>query len=382
MSPALRNYFDNIGSWASGQTDASHASYDTNMLGNLNSHDCVYFSDTDNRESENLSTYCDQPEKYDTKVAGTINVYEYNSANGNTTAANYVTVSDGKIYNMIPGKTYYWESATDSSKNGYVKAKGERRFISIDNSPNNKKYKVRNVRDLGGINVSYEDAGGNTVNGKIKYGKLYRGEKIWGGSTYGPTVQYFTKLGITNEMDLREDSAGASTVTNEERLANRLVRPDLTNTFQIIHYEIDYTVSSERNNYTYARNALKKVMEEFVTADTNNTDYALYFHCAIGSDRTGTLAYLIEGILGASAEERYRDYELSVFYGMRSRTRFYYNKDSNTHKFQYMKQAIKNSSGDGTEDVLKWYLRADEGDQSLIDDDMALIQRFRSIMVE
>ena len=67
--------------------------------------------------------------------------------------------------NFIPGKTYYWESANDSSVNGKVKAEGERRVL---------KSNVRNLRDLGGMAASYT-VGGNTTTGTIKYGKLYRG---------------------------------------------------------------------------------------------------------------------------------------------------------------------------------------------------------------
>ena len=49
----------------------------------------------------------------------------------------------------------------------------------------------------------------------------------------------------------------------------------------------------------------------------------IYFHCTIGSDRTGTLAYFLEGLLGVSEEDRLRDYEISYFYGLTSRTRFH-----------------------------------------------------------
>ena len=44
--------------------------------------------------------------------------------------------------------------------------------------------------------------------------------------------------------------------------------------------------------------------------------------------------------------------------------------------------AIKDA-GDGVhEDVLAWYLKADGDNQTLIDNDMTLIQEFRSIMVD
>ena len=43
------------------------------------------------------------------------------------------------------------------------------------------------------------------------------------------------------------------------------------------------------------------------------TSYPLYFHCIHGADRTGTLAVLIEGLLGVSEEDIVKDYELTSF---------------------------------------------------------------------
>ena len=328
MSPAMRTYFNSISTWSSGQTDSSHSSFDTSMTNNLNTNKCVYF-ENDNRDTEvnyssGYNVYCDQPNQYDTGVTGNVNVYEYNESTGtiSNSQASYVTNNNGKLYNFIPGKVYYWESATDSSKHGYVRPTGERRIISIDNTaPNSTKYKTRNVRDLGGIKVDTNNDG--IIDGTIKYGKLFRGEKIWGGD--GTTVQYFTKLGIANEMDLRADSEVVT--SNEDSLHKITSNPANANNkvFEIIHYGIDYT--NDYSNYTLSRKAATRVMYEFVKAHNNGNDnYSLYFHCRIGADRTGTLAYILEGLLGAPTEERYRDYELTVFFGLRERTRFYYNK--------------------------------------------------------
>ena len=40
----------------------------------------------------------------------------------------------------------------------------------------------------------------------------------------------------------------------------------------------------------------------------------LVFHCAGGADRTGTLAFLIEGILGVGEEDMWKDWELTIFW--------------------------------------------------------------------
>jgi hypothetical protein len=67
---------------------------------------------------------------------------------------------------------------------------------------------------------------------------------------------------------------------------------------------------------------------------------SIYFHCKIGTDRTGTLAYFLEGLLGVSDEERLQDFELSYFSGLLTRHRFYSlqpgSSVSETHRFTYM----------------------------------------------
>ena len=111
-----------------------------------------------------------------------------------------------------------------------------------------------------------------------------------------------------------------------------------------------------------------------------NDAYAIYFHCRIGADRTGTLAYLIEGILGASEEERYKDFELTVFFGLRERTRFYENKNNDHIKFNHLKQAVRDANLNGTEDVVGWFLKgsADATEEAA---DKLLMDQFRAKMV-
>ena len=173
-------------------------------------------------------------------------------------------------------------------------------------------------------------------------------------------------------MDLRADNEPVSNEEDSFASGNKIIASGNANTFEIIHYKIEYS-QSNMSNYTMAREALISVMNAFI----NDPDYALYFHCRIGADRTGTLAYLLEGLLGVSEEDRYRDYEMTVFFGLDERTRFYYNKGSNTNKFVYMKQAIRDASLDGTEDVLEWFLKGSSNRTS----DIALVNSFRDALI-
>ena len=81
---------------------------------------------------------------------------------------------------------------------------------------------------------------------------------------------------------------------------------------------------------------------------------------------------------------------MTVFFGLRERTRFYYSKGSNTVKFQYLKSAIRNA-GDGiNEDVMTWFLKAGNT-ADVIDEDTLqtvtvnlpdLISDFRDIIID
>lgn len=375
---AMRVYFNNVSIWNAGQDDSNYTSFNNSMTTNLNNYDCAYYTN-DNTNTQYGSVFCDQPNKYDTGITGNINVYEYDEATDtiSNTQATYVSNDNGKLYNFIPGKTYYWVSATDSTKNGYVRPTGERRLITIPGTTR----QTRNVRDLGGLPVDTD--GDGTIDGTTKFAKIYRGEKIWGTNRNGVTRAQFEKLGIYNELDLR--TQGSEIVASEEDQLSTYI-PN-----EIKHYEIDYNEygpnTSYRVNgksyYDAAREAAIDVMQRVVAG---NDDYAIFFHCRIGADRTGTLAYLLEGVLGVPTEYRHQDYELTTFFGLRERTRYYYNKSTNYHKFLYLKKAIRHATPNndeiyGEENVMDWFLLGGNSTNDC-NDITALINQFRAKMID
>ena len=102
----------------------------------------------------------------------------------------------------------------------------------------------------------------------------------------------------------------------------------------------------------------------------------IYFHCRIGTDRTGTLAYILEGLLGVTDEERLEDYELSFFFGLINRHRFYsYDASSSvskTEKFVYMYNIIPTNSA-----IYDWFMDG----SSDVTTDGTLIANFRITMI-
>jgi len=53
----------------------------------------------------------------------------------------------------------------------------------------------------------------------------------------------------------------------------------------------------------------KKTMAENFRLFCDRANYPVYFHCIAGADRTGSLAYVLNGLLGVAKEDLERDWE-------------------------------------------------------------------------
>ncbi len=196
---------------------------------------------------------------------------------------------------LVPGKTYYWRvigSITDDAlAGGKIKIKDAPvRWIAIDG--------IYNVRDMGG----WKTESGKTV----KYEMLYRGAQLnieKDGEIINAVkdsgLEIFNKLGINTEFDIRNDS-------------NVHIKPegiDLNHVHVANHISYhDIFLSGNRNlvisNYKLIFNYL-----------SDKSNYPIYTNCQAGADRTGTYAFLINGLLGVSYEDLTRDFELTSFAG-------------------------------------------------------------------
>lgn len=208
---------------------------------------------------------------------------------------------------LVPGQTYYYkivEKNKESSVDSFKVKDVPLRTVTVDGA--------HNIRDLGGW---------ETENGQIVYGKIYRGGKLNNGESCaltesGKTVM-LEKLGIKTEIDLRFKNADDGGQKESVLGSNVNYLKAGFNAYSCILPEFQNYGEYKRSYYIGATSAIKKIFE--MLADENN--YPVYFHCNAGADRTGTLAALIESIMGVSEEDIIRDYEFTSFsiYGARYR---------------------------------------------------------------
>lgn len=201
---------------------------------------------------------------------------------------------------LVPGTTYYWKVVGDiegstSKADTFKTLDAPVRFITTTEIPN--------VRDLGGWQTEKGQ--------KVKYGLLYRGGKTNknGGNTCDEAdAELFSQtLGIKTEIDLRTQDADDGNQTSSV-FGNDVFycKTTLTQANYIFpdFYQSEPVVREYDKRSKYSIRAIFDLL-----ADEEN--YPIFFHCNAGADRTGTVAFLINGVLGVPYEDLTRDFELT-----------------------------------------------------------------------
>lgn len=196
-----------------------------------------------------------------------------NYAPGTAVTSNYrpigKTIGDKTFYNLVPGVVHPF--AVDKQA-GTLKPLDFLRYIQTN---------TWNVRDLGGWSCD---------GGTVKYGLLFRGGEP---STADYNV-LVGELGIKYDLNLRGSS-------------------EATWTKSPLGDDVYFVKADAYNWYSLAntdawRINLRCIFDAVVHGEP------VYFHCAAGADRTGTLACVLEGLLGMSQSDIDKDYELTTFY--------------------------------------------------------------------
>ena len=188
------------------------------------------------------------------------------------------------FYNPFIGTNYFKIVAnfTDGSKEeSEIKA-----FLVDATAPRNLKIgNMSNCRDAGGRS--------NVSGGKIKQGLIYRTSETGSSPSNEIKEEMLYRFGVKTEIYVKDGNDSSS---------------PLGSSVKFVNCSMDYGSTPYSN---MARNAerLRKVFS--VLGDTNN--YPLFYHCHIGTDRTGICGVAINGLLGVPFDEVIQDYAFSNF---------------------------------------------------------------------
>lgn len=208
--------------------------------------------------------------KINIKQAGKLIIYD--TANGGSMTVDS-TVGDNYIYNLTPNAVSTYVNIVDNKivQSGTIKPTGALRMI--------KSQSAFNVRDLGGWTCD---------GGTVKYGKLFRGGQCY----VADADVFYNMLKIRHELNLRY----ADEITS--------YTSPIGNGVEFTHVDGAW--------YTITDKVKTKTMFDCIF-DCVTKDKPLYYHCASGADRTGTLTLLILAVLGVSQSDIDKDYELTCF---------------------------------------------------------------------
>ena len=196
-----------------------------------------------------------------------------------------------KYYWKIIGMTQSKKEKTESSTASFITEDVTPRWISIQG-------RVGNIRDLGGY---------RTTDGRhVRQNLIFRGQGLNDNSASGEIPgqnrlmivdrdYLLNVLKIHTDLDLRTKS----------ETAGMTVSPLGTGVRFINHSSGCYR--GIFNDYG------KKIMAANFRLFCDRKNYPIYFHCIAGADRTGSLAYMLNGVLGVPEKELEIDWEHTFY---------------------------------------------------------------------
>lgn len=202
------------------------------------------------------------------------------------------------IYNLIPGLTYYYTVLQKVDDNtfhqiidGLLEVDGRFRAIYVEG--------MHNFRDIGGYATLYGR--------RIKYDKLFRSAELQ--RQTNPSQGDITARGVNElinnlRIDVELDFGDAYTVSPVQNLIEFISDKK----YNISYYDIG--LNPESTGYTGERykNCFDIILERLKQGKK------VLFHCNLGADRTGTLAFILEALLGVNESDLAKDYEITSFF--------------------------------------------------------------------
>lgn len=195
------------------------------------------------------------------------------------------------LYNLYKGTKYYVRVWAHNGKKKYY---AQSSFTTTDRGPRVMHVDgIYNVRDLGG----YATASGKTV----KQGLVYRGtalndEEFGIRLTRDGKAFLHEQMGIRSEISLLGGNDGVSAVHSSVPMYS----------FHVSGYGDAFRPQGDAHDYTgeYA-----EVFKRLAKPET----YPTYIHCQGGADRTGTVCFLLNALLGVGLHDLTVDWEFTSF---------------------------------------------------------------------
>ena len=192
---------------------------------------------------------------------------------------------------------------------------------------------VRNVRDIGGWTG-------------LRSGRVYRGTQL---SVCKKDQNHYidesgkdfmlNTLHIKTDLDFRHES--------EAGRGEYVYTSPLGPTVELVGAVIQSYTNIFVAGY---KPALQKMMRTFA----DSTKYPIYMHCMGGADRTGSAAFILEGLCGVSEPDLRIDYELTSFSGQGSRKSY---DPSEENWFQQMYAMMKAYPGSTWSEKIESYCK-------------------------
>ena len=235
-----------------------------------------------------------EAEKYKVLVADNA---EFNNAKEIETTDNQVNVK-----NLFVNTEYYWKVVTDNEESEVktFETGDYPRWIlarALDGTDDGRG--IYNVRDNGGY---------MTDSGKrVKQGLVYRGGEITTMSSSG----HYNTITETAKKAFREDMGMVGGIELDLRGTGDISDGYKANGFAEdgdIEY-VMHAIKSYEQTFTNTRSEIAPIFEILKTADQK----PVYYHCFGGADRTGTIGFLLNGVLGVSYTDLVIDFELTSY---------------------------------------------------------------------
>ena len=257
--------------------------------------------------------------------------------------------SPARVFNLETGDEYAWTASADGVRvaGGTFRTADEwPRWIGVPDAP-----EMRNMRDLGGLvgldgrrirqGLVYRSAGLNS-NARNLFSEKEVRRMVKDGTIYGrcgradqaEEIRRLVAAGEIEKIDFthierpkdewRNGASRVATPAAQAFLAKTLgIRTDLDlrsdrevwgMTGSPIGPSVRWVRAPSKGyggmNAASARAGFKKAFAVFL----DERNYPIDFHCIAGADRTGTLACILEGLLGVAEDDLYKDWEATAFF--------------------------------------------------------------------